>query len=221
MIWILQIIILLYCVCIAVRIIQLQKYNPQVELIHITDNDELVPHLLKLSPILLYEKNKELPTLDESQTINYNSESIPLSRYRGSCESLFIYRDETLDISEQFIDVSFFPESSILLPHKRSLSVIQGNHTTSIQRNIHNYLFLETVDGYSTIYLINPRFKDTKEDYKEIGYQLILQPKTRLYIPPNWYYVQEIDEKLLQYHIEIDDIFTCVPNFLKKKLGIV
>ena len=60
-----------------------------------------------------------------------------------------------------------------------------------------------------------------KEDYKEIGYQLILQPKTRLYIPPNWYYVQEIDEKVIQYHIEIDDVFTCVPNFLKKKLGIV
>ena len=56
MIWILQIIILLYCICIAVRIIQLQKYNPQVELIHITDEDEISSHFSKLSPILLYEK---------------------------------------------------------------------------------------------------------------------------------------------------------------------
>jgi len=146
-----------------------------------------------------------LPELDESQEIDYNSESIPLSRYRRSNESLFIYKDDTLDIPEQSIDMSSVQESSILLPQKRSLSVIQGKHTTSIQRNIHNYLFLQTVDGYSTIYLINPKYKETKENYKKVGYKIILQPKTHLYIPPNWYYVQEIDERTLQYHIEIND----------------
>jgi len=221
MVWVIQIIILLYCICVAIRIIQLQRYNPQLELIHVTDKDELISNLSKLSPILLYEKHKKLPILNESHVINYNSESIPLSRYSQSSDPLFIYKDETLDTVNQSIDMSFVPESSILLPQKRSMSIIQGNHTTSIQRNIHNYLFLETVDGYSTIYLINPKFKETKENYKNIGYQLILQPKTLLYIPPNWYFVQEIDEKAIQYHIEIDDVFTCVPNFLKKKLDIV
>ena len=36
-----------------------------------------------------------------------------------------------------------------------------------------------------------------------------------LFIPPNWYYIQEIDQETIQYHINIDTLFTFIPNYLK------
>ena len=82
-------------------------------------------------------------------------------------------------------------------------------------------MFLETLDGYSVIYMIHPKFKNELDNYKENGYKLILQPKTILYIPTNWYYIQEINENVVQKNTLVNDIFMCVPNSVKKYITIV
>jgi hypothetical protein len=222
MIWVIQIIICIYFICVAVRIIQLQKCNSQMKVIHVSSDVELIKQLQLSLPTLLYNKdnNKNIDQL-KLMNINYNSENISLSKYNDPKESFFIFKDKTLPLNYNQINTNEFPDKNILLPPNRSLTAIRGNHKTSIQRNIHNYMFIETIDGYSIVYLIHPKYKELKHDYKEIGYKLILQPNTKLYIPPNWYYVQEIDEKVIQIHTEIDDFFTCVPNFLKKNIHIL
>ena len=222
MIWVIQIIICIYFICVAVRIIQLQKCNSQMKVIHVSSDVELIKQLQLSLPTLLYNKdnNKNIDKI-KLMNINYNSENISLSKYNDPKESFFIFKDKTLPLNYNQINTNEFPDKNILLPPNRSLTAIRGNHKTSIQRNIHNYMFIETIDGYSIVYLIHPKYKELKHDYKEIGYKLILQPNTKLYIPPNWYYVQEIDEKVIQIHTEIDDFFTCVPNFLKKNIHIL
>ena len=38
-----------------------------------------------------------------------------------------------------------------------------------------------------------------------------------LFIPTNWFYIQEIEEETVQYHIDIDSVFTFIPNFLRTR----
>lgn len=221
MIWFIQLIILIFCVGVAVRIIQLQNYNPMIDILHLSSMDEVVSNLSKLSPMLIYDKDYKLPKINFKDDVSFQSETISLSSYGDLQTPIFIYKDQQIQIPLPDIDTLSYPDSRILLPGKSSFSVIQGNRLTSIQRNIHNYYFLETIDGYSIIYLLNPKYKDHLHNFKENGYRMILQPKTKLYIPPNWHYIQEIKEKVVQRHFEIDDLFTFVPNLLKKNMNML
>jgi hypothetical protein len=221
MIWFIQLIVLIFCIGMAIRIIQLQNYNPIVDIIHLSSMEEVVSNLSKLSPMLIYEKDYKLPKINFKDDISFHSETISLSSYGDLQTPIFIYKDQQIQLSLPEIETRSFPDSRLLLREKSSYSVIQGNRLTSIQRNIHNYYFLETIDGYSIIYLLNPKYKDNLQNFKENGYRMILQPKTKLYIPPNWYYIQEIKEKVIQRHIEIDDLFTFVPNFFKKNMDML
>ena len=36
-----------------------------------------------------------------------------------------------------------------------------------------------------------------------------------LIIPPYWSYIQEINNKVIQYHIDVDTYFTFIPNYIK------
>ena len=79
---------------------------------------------------------------------------------------------------------------------------------------------IEVIQGETTIYLFNPKHKEDilhKENnqIKKWRHKLKLTPKMTLFIPPNWYYIQETDQESIQYHINIDTLFTFIPNYLK------
>ena len=222
MIWIVQLIICIYFVCIGVRMIHIQSYTQESDFFYTTNKDDFIKHVSDFSPTLLYEKQCQLPKIDfKINQVQSKSELISLSNYGKTDSSLFLYKDKQLSFKTEPIDINKFYDSKILIPSQTSISVIQGEHTTSIHKNTHNYMFLETLDGYSVIYIIHPKYKNELDNYKEIGYQVILQPKTKLFIPPNWYYIQKINEKVIQKHNDIDDIFMFVPNLIKKYITIV
>ena len=80
------------------------------------------------------------------------------------------------------------------------------------------------IDGKTTIYLFNPKHKDeilnkTNNEIKKWGHKLTLQKDDTILIPTNWYYIQETKDKCIQYHIEIDDIFTYLPTLIKSKIS--
>lgn len=220
--WIIQLIICIYFVCIAVRMVHLQSYASNAEVFYTTNKTEFIKHISDSVPTLLYEKHCQLPKIDfQINQVQSKSELISLSNYGEADSSLFLYKDKNLSFKTELIQLDKFYDSKILLPPQTSITVIQGKHTTSIQKNTYNYMFLETLDGYSVIYLIHPKYKDELDNYKEIGNQVILQPKTKLFIPSNWYYIQEINDKVIQKHNDIDDMFMFVPNFIKKYITIV
>ena len=222
MLWLIQICIFTYCVYLAYRIIKLQKYNPHVKIIHVSKVGDMLHKIDQLLPILIFDKDLQFEEMNTNNLeITHNSQIIPLSKYKNSKESIFIYKHTDPKIKYNHLDTTFFIDSNILIHPKKSFTVIQGKHKTSMQRNIHNYMFIDTLDGFSIIYLINPKYKESKEDYKKNGYKLILQPQTRLYIPTNWYYIQEINENVIQFHYDIDDIFTFVPNTIKKYINMI
>ena len=221
--WIIQLIICIYFACIGIRMIHLQSFVSNAEVFYTTNQTEFIKGISSSSPTLLYDKQCQLPKIDfeSNNTIQTKTELIPLSNYAKQNTSIFLYKDKNLSFKTELIQLDKFYDSHILLPPQTSISVIQGKHTTSVQKNTNNYMFLETLDGYSVIYLIHPKYKDELGNYKEIGNQVILQPKTKLFIPTNWYYIQEINDKVIQKHNDINDIFMFVPNFIKKYITIV
>lgn len=220
--WIIQLLVCIYLVSIAIRMIQLQSYTSDINVFYETSYDDFIKHVKKATPTLLYNKNYQLPPIDfKENVIQTTSEIVSLSSYKDKQTSLFVYKDKSINLKTPPILLTDVYDSKLLLTPETSFNVIRGEHTTTVQKNTYNYMFLETLDGYSVIYMIHPKFKNELNNYKENGYKLILQPKTILYIPPNWYYIQEINENVVQKNTVVNDIFMCVPNNVKKYITIV
>jgi hypothetical protein len=222
MMWIIQLLVCIYLVSIAIRMIQLQSYTSDINVFYETSYDGFIKHVKGATPTLLYNKNYQLPPIDfKENIIQAGGEIVSLSSYKDKQTSLFLYKDKSIDLKTPPIPLTDVYDSKLLLTPESSFNVIRGEHITSVQKNTYNYMFLETLDGYSVIYMIHPKFKNELNNYKENGYKLILQPKTILYIPTNWYYIQEINENVVQKNTLVNDIFLCVPNSVKKYITIV
>lgn len=222
MMWIIQLLVCIYLVSIAIRMIQLQSYTSDINVFYETSYDGFIKHVKGATPTLLYNKNYQLPPIDfKENIIQAGGEIVSLSSYKDKQTSLFLYKDKSIDLKTPPIPLTDVYDSKLLLTPESSFNVIRGEHITSVQKNTNNYMFLETLDGYSVIYMIHPKFKNELNNYKENGYKLILQPKTILYIPTNWYYIQEINENVVQKNTLVNDIFMCVPNSVKKYITIV
>ena len=77
------------------------------------------------------------------------------------------------------------------------------------------------LEGEAAIYLFNPKHKDEimhKENHqiKKWGHKKTIQKGDILIIPPYWSFIQEIEDGIIQYHIDIDNYFTFIPNYLKE-----
>ena len=101
-----------------------------------------------------------------------------------------------------------------------SLSILKGKQSVPLTLASHNYNIIGVLEGEATIYLFNPKHKEDiigKENYeiKKWGHKKYIQKNEILLIPPYWYYIQENENPIIQYHIEVDNIFTMVPNFFR------
>ena len=76
MIWFIQLIVLIFCIGMAIRIIQLQNYNPIVDIIHLSSMEEVVSNLSKLSPMLIYEKDYKLPKINFKDDIGLTETNV-------------------------------------------------------------------------------------------------------------------------------------------------
>ena len=223
---IIQIVILIYTILTIYNIINIQKYNVNGFVIYTDQYNTLVENLIKLNPIQFYEKSTHI-TID--QLIDYNPEckitdEIKINDY-NQVNDLYIYKNkelfENLDI-QRFVhfDLTQLPLSIINIDLNKSFSILKGNQKTNLQLASHNYNLIGTIYGNATIYLFNPKHREGiigKENYeiKKWGHKKYIQKNEILLIPPYWYYIQENENPIIQYHIEVDNIFTMVPNFFR------
>lgn len=209
--WLLQMIIFCYCIIVSVRLVQLQTYKVFPDVYHIQNPTEY--QSTSLQPVILYYPQFQVHKPQSTDKVFLQDQQFSFSSYpKIPC---FLYKASIPNLVYPKLPITY--EEKILLPPQTFVSIISGNHVTTIQKNVHNYQWILTVEGYSTTYLLNPEIND-KDNYKSQGIKTILQPNTFLSIPPHWSYVQEISDKLIQYHYEIDDIFTFVPNWIKKNV---
>ena len=67
---------------------------------------------------------------------------------------------------------------------------------------------------------INNNYLDKNNDkIKKWGHKINLKKDEVLFIPTGWSYIQEVSLETFQYHIEIDSIFTFIPNFVNDIKG--
>ena len=91
-----------------------------------------------------------------------------------------------------------------------------------IEHTRHNYNVIGILEGETIFYLFNPKHKDEilKKKIMKLKNGVIknIPEGDILFIPINWYYIQETKNIVIQYHIDLDNIFTFIPHFFKSSL---
>ena len=213
---IIQIITLIYLIMVIYNIINLQKYNINGFIIKTNELSTLKNNIIKLNPILFYNNinlkiNSKLSIL--SDFINYKND---LPNYMYKNNTILSYFD-----SDIFFNYQSLNHSNFLFPISKSISIISGKNDIPLERCIHNYNIIGILDGSTTVYLFNPKHKEeivNKEinQIKKWAHKKILDKGNILFIPPYWSVFQEINHKVIQYHMKIDTFLTFIPNYFKE-----
>ena len=228
--FILQIIILIYIVLIIYNTIELQKYNINGLLLKVNDTTELISNLKKLNPIIYY--NKSFSSFTYESLVNekpayliVDGENILSIKSFKEEEQLYIFKNNNIvksfNLKERIpFKMDILNDYNLLFPINYSLSIFKGETIVSLQRCPHNYNIIGIVEGETTFFLFNPKHKNDilnkdNNEIKKWGHKIVLEENDILFIPTNWYYIQEVKEACIQYHIDADTYFTFIPNFFK------
>lgn len=215
---IIQLIILIYVILSVYHMINLQKFNMNGFIMDTYHLEEVKQHNTKLNPSIFHGPS----TFDINEpNINYIQD---IYNYKNNLPS-FVFKDkelfERISGPSFILDPNFLNESHFHTPIQTFTTIICGKNNISLKKCIHNHNIIGVLDGEATIYLFNPKHKEellNKENYqiKKWGHKKKIQKGDILFIPPYWSYIQEINEGIIQYHIDIDTYFTCLPNLLKE-----
>ena len=197
---IIQIIILIYLIATFYHSSQLQKYNTNGFIIDTDDEKTMFRNLEILNPVLL------------KSNIDYHTKEKLISSFKD--KQLF----QKITVQNDF-DINQLPKPEFHFPIQKSISVL--DQSIPLKKCIHNYNIICLLEGECTFYLFNPKHTDeiqNKENHqiRKWGHKKKVQKGEILLIPPFWSYLQEVQQKTIQYHIDIDNYFTFIVNFLKE-----
>ena len=101
-----------------------------------------------------------------------------------------------------------------------SLTISKGATITRPKESVHDTHLLYQIEGNATLYLINPKHKTDisgKEPshIKKWAHKINLKPHLLVSIPPNWFYVIESTEPMLQGFHEADTYPTVLYNVFR------
>jgi len=111
--------------------------------------------------------------------------------------------------------------SKILCNHQYSLSYYDDKQIISLKECNNNYHIISSIAGEEYyIYLFHPKYKNIKDNKELLEYadKILIKPYDILIIPFGWRYLQEINNKTITYHIDIDDYFTFIHNTILNKI---
>tara|TARA_B100000683_G_scaffold275342_1_gene325775 strand:+ start:753 stop:1472 length:720 start_codon:yes stop_codon:yes gene_type:complete len=234
-------IVIIYIILVIYKTLQIYKYNENGILVYINDindiNDinQINENLRLKNPFILNYENKidydDLIQEKPSYLINHGNDIFPLKSFKD--ENIFnIYKNEKIvnsfDIKNKLINLKFLKDYQYLFFKKYSLSLLKGNIKIPLQKCNHDYNIIGNISGESFIYIFNPKhneeinnnYSDKNNDkIKKWGHKINLKKDEVLFIPTGWSYIQEVSLETFQYHIEIDSIFTFIPNFVNDIKG--
>ena len=231
MLRLIQLLVIIYIVLVIYHLLELQKYNKNGYVYHTNNTNELSNNISQLNPILYHSEfvNDSFDTTQKENPdhqIKNGSHMFRLQEYPTK-QSIYVFKDKDicrdLNLDKSFdYSIQDIPNYRTLFLPNVSISIFKGTHSVPLQKCNHNYNMIELVKGESIIYLFNPKHKEDiqhKENnqIKKWGHKIKLLPKMTLFIPTNWFYIQEIEEETVQYHIDIDSVFTFIPNFLRTR----
>tara|TARA_Y100000389_G_C17356036_1_gene461122 strand:- start:174 stop:860 length:687 start_codon:yes stop_codon:yes gene_type:complete len=227
--FILQLIFLIYLILLFYNLIESKKFNETSNINFIKYDKEIIINNLKnLNPFIVDLTNDisfhKLINKNKSYMIIDNNNIISLKSFVDD-ENLYIYKNKKMfhdfDLKKEMtLDINDLPNSNLFFPINYSLSLFRGKTFIPLQLASHDYNIIGHLEGDSVIHLFNPKHKNEiinkdNDEIKKWGNKITMKKNNILFIPNNWYYIQEINEECVQFHIDIDNYFSFIPNFLK------
>ena len=111
--------------------------------------------------------------------------------------------------------------SNLLCNFKYSLSYYKDKNVTEFKECNNNYHIISCITGSDFyIYLLQPKYKNIKDKEILLGKaeRVLIKPYDILIIPFGWQYLQEINDKTINYHIDVDNFFTFIHNTVLNKI---
>ena len=225
--FIFQTIILLYIILLIYSIIDIQKYNVNGILQDINDYNKIKEEMDQLKPILIkYKHNFSPDNLPISVIFNDNNINLNnLYNYSDNDQIIIKKGENILETYKPSFMNELFNSSNLYFPINNTSSIYKSNINIPLSQAIHNINIIGIVDGETNIYLINPKHKNDilmKKNYeiKKWAHKIKVKKDDILFIPTNWFYIQETKNKCIQYHIDIDTYFTFIPLYIKELMNI-
>ncbi len=199
------IIITLFIILNIYFIFNLYLINDDSKLILCKNMDEL-----KLS---LYKSNPSL--------INIPKNNIDLNIFEdlNHCyKNIELFNNLNLKSKINFSEILL--NSNLCCNLKYSLSYFNKKQLLDFKECKNNYHIISNIDSKDFyIYLLHPKFKNINDkDSLKKSEKVLIKPYDILIIPFGWKYLQEINEKTINYHIDIDNYFTIIHNTILNKI---
>ena len=224
-----QLIILIYLILLFYNLIESKKFNENSKINFIKYNQkDFLKNIKNLNPFIFSFNNEisfqKLIQKNKSYMIIDNNNIISLKSFIDD-DHLYIYKNHKIfnDFNlknEIKFNIHDLPNSNFFFPIHYSLSLFRGKTFVPLQLASHDYNIIGHLEGDSTFYLFNPKHKNDiinkdNDEIKKWAHKITMEKNQILFIPHNWYYIQEINEECIQFHIDIDNYFSFIPNYLK------
>jgi len=219
-------ILVVYIILVIYKTIELYKYNENGYIMNVKGDEEYYNAQKSLNPfVYTYYHDINYDTLIQekpSYLINHGHDIYSIKGYSDD-EFFNVYKNkkiiESFSLKEKFISLKLIKDYRYLFPKIYSLSLLKGDISIPLQTCNHNYNIIGNLEGESVLYLFNPKHKEeiigkSNPELKKWGHQLVFKQDEILFIPNGWSYIQEVRGQTIQYHIDIDSIFTFIPNFV-------
>ena len=213
-----------------------QKFNHSAELIQLQDSNKSViqDNIQSKSPLLIHNliNDDVLSTMTFQSIVNDNPGYIIKDNDKNI--SLSIFNDEKikqtyvienqnmikdLELYNSLNNICNTFSNDLTCNLKVKLNLFKGDHKVTIQKNKHNSLLITQLFGETIFYIINPKHSDiVTKDHDEIkkwAIKIILKKGLNLYIPPEWYYIYEVNGESIFANSFSDNYFTFLYNYLR------
>ena len=184
-------------------IFKLYLINDDSELILCKNMDELKLSLFKSNPSLINIPKHNID-LDIFKNLNPTYKNIELFN--------------TANLKSKINFSELLLNSNLYCNFKYSLSYFNDKKVIDFKECKNNYHIISNIDSKEFyIYLLHPKHKNSSEKLN-LSNKVLIKPHDILIIPFGWNYLQEINEKTINYHIDIDNYFTIIHNTILNKI---
>lgn len=184
-------------------IFKLYLINDDSELILCKNMDELKLSLFKSNPSLINIPKHNID-LDIFKNLNPTYKNIELFN--------------TANLKSKINFSELLLNSNLYCNFKYSLSYFNDKKVIDFKECKNNYHIISNIDSKEFyIYLLHPKHKNSSEKLN-LSNKVLIKPHDILIIPFGWNYLQEINDKTINYHIDIDNYFTFIHNSILNKI---
>lgn len=162
---------------------------------------------------------------DELKSCLFNKSPVLINIPKNIDKNIFNGLDDTYKNENHFknlnlnklinFDISLL-NSNLLCNIKYSLTYFKEKQIISFNKCKNNYHIISNIIGDEYyIYLLHPKYKNYNDtDKLKYSDKILIKPSDILIIPFGWEYLQDINSNTSLYHIDIDNYFTIIHNYI-------